>query len=312
MCRQISERSAHGPLNTGPANCRGTFANPYSFVPDRAIRAFVENAGTAVRAHETTVDSAEIARFAAQAEAWWDPQGSFWPLHRLNPIRVGFIRSRLLAHFQRDWVALRPFAGLRLLDIGCGGGLIAEPMARLGFTVTGIDAAGQAIAAASAHARTARLDIDYRPASADALVAAGERFDVVLALEVIEHVANAEAFLRLLAALVDPGGALIATTINRTVRSFALAIVAAEYVLGWLPRGTHDWRKFVRPAELILGLRRNGLEPTELAGLSYNQNSRNWTVSSDLAVNYVIAAGRRSAMPNVIRPVLAAKGFGQI
>jgi 2-polyprenyl-6-hydroxyphenyl methylase / 3-demethylubiquinone-9 3-methyltransferase len=245
-----------------------------------------------VQTSETTVDRAEIARFAAQAGAWWDPHGSFWPLHRLNPARIGFIRQYLLDHFGRDQAGLRPFAGLRLLDIGCGGGLIAEPMARLGFAVTGIDAASEAIAAASAHARAARLEIDYRPASAEALVAVGERFDVVLALEVIEHVANPEAFLGLLAALVDTDGALIATTINRTVRSFALAVVAAEYILGWLPRGTHDWRKFVRPAELVLGLRRNGLEPTQLAGLSYDPNCRNWTVSRDPAVNYIIAACR--------------------
>jgi 2-polyprenyl-6-hydroxyphenyl methylase / 3-demethylubiquinone-9 3-methyltransferase len=299
------------PLNTDPANCRTTFTNPYSFAPDRAIRASTETKGAAVGASETTVDSAEIARFAAQAEAWWDPQGSFWPLHRLNPVRLDFVRSRLLDHFRRDQAELRPFAGLRLLDIGCGGGLVAEPMARLGFAVTGIDAAGEAIAAASAHARAARLRIDYRSASVERLVEAGERFDAVLALEVIEHVANAEAFLGLLAALVETGGAVIATTINRTVRSFALAVVAAEYILGWLPRGTHDWRKFVRPAELILGLRRNGLEPTELAGLSYDPSGGNWGVSRDLTLNYIVAARRRSAVPKLIHPVSAAKGFGQ-
>jgi 2-polyprenyl-6-hydroxyphenyl methylase / 3-demethylubiquinone-9 3-methyltransferase len=246
-----------------------------------------------VSARDMTVDIDEIERFAALAETWWDPHGSFRQLHRLNPVRLGLIRSHLLKHFRRDSGALRPFLGLRLIDVGCGGGLIAEPMARLGFAVTGIDAAGEAVAAASAHARASRLDIDYQEASIEALVAANERFDTVLALEIIEHVAEPQAFLQLLARLVAPGGALIAATINRTASSLALAVIAAEYLLGWLPRGTHDWQKFVRPAELVLGLRRNELDATEIAGLSFDPIKGGWVVSRDLRINYVVFAARR-------------------
>jgi 2-polyprenyl-6-hydroxyphenyl methylase / 3-demethylubiquinone-9 3-methyltransferase len=246
-----------------------------------------------VNARDSTVDVEEIERFAAQAETWWDPQGSFRQLHRLNPARLGFIRSRLLKHFGRDPGALRPFTGLRLIDFGCGGGLIAEPMARLGFAVTAVDAAGEAVAAAMAHARAARLDIDYREASVEALVAANERFDTVLALEIIEHVAEPQAFLQLLARLVAPGGALIVATINRTASSLALAVIAAEYLLGWLPRGTHDWQKCVRPAELVLGLRRNGLDASEIAGLTFDPITREWAVSRDWRINYIVFAARR-------------------
>jgi 2-polyprenyl-6-hydroxyphenyl methylase / 3-demethylubiquinone-9 3-methyltransferase len=240
-----------------------------------------------------TVDVEEIERFATQAETWWDPHGSFRQLHRLNPARLGFIGSRLITHFRRDSGALRPFTGLRLIDFGCGGGLIAEPMARLGFAVTGIDAAGETVAAAMAHARAARLDIDYREASVEALVAANERFDTVLALEIIEHVAEPRAFLQWLARLVAPGGALIAATINRTASSLALAVIAAEYLLGWVPRGTHDWQKFVRPAELVLGLRRNGLDASEIAGLTFDPIAGEWAISRDLRINYIVFAARR-------------------
>jgi len=246
-----------------------------------------------VHASDATVDIAEIGRFDAQAEAWWDPEGSFKALHRLNPTRLAFIRSRLLDHFRRDPSLLRPFSDLRLLDIGCGGGLIAEPMARLGFAVTGIDAGSEAIAAASEHAGAARLDIDYRVAAAESLADAGERFDVVLALEVIEHLAERDRFWPALGRLAAPGGALIAATINRTARSFALAIVGAEYILGWIPRGTHDWRKFVQPSELILGLRRNGLHPTEITGSSYQPGTGEWVLSRDIEVNYLVMAARR-------------------
>ncbi len=243
-------------------------------------------------ASDPTVSASELARFDAQAEAWWDPRGSFGPLHSLNPIRLGFIRSRLLTHFRRDPAGLRPFGGLRLLDVGCGGGLVTEPMARLGFTVTGIDAARGAIAVAGAHAEAARLDIDYRDTSVESLAGAGERFDVVLALEILEHVAQPQEFIRLLARRVVPRGVLFVATINRTARSLALAVFAAEYVLGWVPRGTHDWRKFVRPAELVLELRRNGLAPSEIAGLSYDLKSAGWVISRDLGVNYIVVAQR--------------------
>jgi 2-polyprenyl-6-hydroxyphenyl methylase/3-demethylubiquinone-9 3-methyltransferase len=246
-----------------------------------------------VQAGEATVDPNDIGRFAERAAAWWDPNGAFAALHRLNPARLAFIRSRLLAHFRRDGKLLAPFTGLRLLDIGCGGGLVAEPMARLGFVVTGADAGGETIAAAAEHARAGGLTIDYRVASAESLASAGLRFDAVLALEVIEHLADRDAFLQALGELVAPGGAVIAATINRTLRSFALAIVGAEYMLGWIPRGTHDWRKFVRPSELILGLRRNRLYPTEIAGLVYRLDTGEWALSGDLAVNYLVSAVRR-------------------
>jgi 2-polyprenyl-6-hydroxyphenyl methylase / 3-demethylubiquinone-9 3-methyltransferase len=251
-----------------------------------------------LRTTDATVDVGEIGRFAAQADHWWDTEGSFGALHRLNPTRLGFIRSRLLSHFGRDPSLLRPFTGLSLLDIGCGGGLIAEPMARLGFAVTGVDAASEAITAASEHARGARLDVEYRAATAESLADAGERFDVVLALEVIEHLADREVFWQSVGKLAAPEGAFIAATINRTARSFALAIVGAEYLLGWIPRGTHDWRKFVRPSEMILGLRRNQLHATEITGLSYNPGSGEWVLSRDIEVNYLVMAKAAKAAPD--------------
>ena len=246
-----------------------------------------------MRETRTTVDPEEIARFAARAEAWWDPEGSFRPLHRLNPARLGFIREQLVAHFDRNAAALRPFEGLSLLDIGCGGGLIAEPMSRLGFAVTGIDADKEAVAVARAHAEATGLSIDYRTATAESFAGMDQRFDVVLALETIEHVADRAAFLGCIGALATSGGAFIGATLNRTARSFALAIVGAEYLFGWLPRGTHDWRKFVRPSEFVLGLRRNGFQPTQLAGISYDPARGTWALSSDLSVNYMVMAVRR-------------------
>jgi 2-polyprenyl-6-hydroxyphenyl methylase/3-demethylubiquinone-9 3-methyltransferase len=246
-----------------------------------------------VQASDATVDSAEVSRFAAQAGAWWDTEGNFRALHRLNPIRLGFIRTRLINHFRRDPGLLRPFTGLSLLDIGCGGGIVAEPMTRLGFAVTGIDAGVEGIDAAREHARATGLDINYRLSTAELVADSGGRFDVVLALEVIEHLADRAAFWRSLGGLVKPGGAFIAATINRTARSFALAIVGAEYILGWITRGTHDWRKFVPPSELLLGVRRNGLQPREIAGLSYDLGSGDWVLSRDIEVNYLVMAVRR-------------------
>lgn len=242
--------------------------------------------------NDGTVDLADVSRFAERADAWWEPEGGFRALHRLNPARIGFIRSRLLSHFGRDPGLLSPFRDLRLLDIGCGGGLAAEPMARLGFAVTGIDAGAEAIAAAAEHARLGGLDIDYRIASAESVAAAGDRFDAVLALEIVEHVADRHAFWRSLGGIVAPGGAAILATLNRTARSFALAIVGAEYILGWIPRSTHSWGKFVRPSELVLGLRRNGLQPTEIAGLSYDLGTGEWRLSADIGVNYLAVAAR--------------------
>jgi len=240
-----------------------------------------------------TVDREDIDRFAAQSANWWDPSGSFRPLHHINPVRIDFVRRHLLAHFGRDARSLSPFTGLSLADIGCGGGLVAEPMTRLGFTVTGLDADAQAIATARAHATASGLAVDYRVADIATLVGAGKQFDVVLALEIVEHVADRDAFFAALGALVGPSGAFIGATLNRTAQSFALAIVGAEYLLGWLPRGTHDWRRFVRPSEFVLGLRRQGLAATSLAGLNYDWRRAIWAESEDLSVNYMIAAVRR-------------------
>lgn len=238
----------------------------------------------------TTVDPGEIARFAALADSWWDPNGKFRPLHKFNPVRLAFLRDRLAAHFGRDATTLRPFAGLRLLDIGSGGGLVAEPMARLGFDVVGIDATAENVATAQIHAEQVGLAIDYRAIPIEELAATGERFDVVLALEIIEHVADLGAFCDAAAAVLKPGGALIAATLNRTAKAYLFAVVGAEYVLRWLPRGTHDWKKFVRPSELAAGLRRNTMRSEEVVGVSYNPLTDAWNLTRDLDVNYMMYA----------------------
>lgn len=241
-----------------------------------------------------TIDPAEITRFEKIARAWWDPEGEFRPLHRLNPARLGFIRDRLAAHFGRNIKATRPFAGLTLLDIGCGGGIVAEPLTRLGFKVTAIDAEAVSIEVARRHAAAAGLAIDYRCAAAEDLAHKGLRFDAVLALEVVEHVADAGLFLATAAALVRPGGGLIASTLNRTAKAFLFAIVGAEYVLGWLPRGTHDWRKFLRPSELAGYLRKNGLEIGAIEGLSYDPRRRTWRMGGPPDVNYLLFASNQA------------------
>lgn len=258
---------------------------------------------TAARSGHSTVDPEEIARFTALAEAWWDPDGEFRPLHRLNPTRIAFIRDRVAAHHRRDPLKARPLRGLTLLDVGCGGGLLSEPMARLGARVTGIDAAEKSIHIARAHAEQSGLSIDYRHATAEALaqdiIPGGGGFDVVLNMEVVEHVANLDTFLAATSALVKPGGAMVVATLNRTAKAFALAVVGAEYVLGWLPRGTHDWRKFVRPSELAAGLRPHGGEIREFTGVAYNPITDKWGLSPDLSVNYMAFAvtgkGKRRA-----------------
>lgn len=240
----------------------------------------------------SSVDPDEIARFEAMAAQWWDPDGKFAPLHKFNPVRLAWIRERLVRHFARDPSALRPFEGLRILDIGCGGGLVSEPMARMGAQVVGVDASARNVEIARIHARQGGLEIDYRAGTAESLQAAGERFDVVLNLEVVEHVADPAAFLASCAALVAPGGAMVVATINRTPQAFALAIVGAEYVLRWLPRGTHRWSKFVRPAEIAAALRPTGLDLREFAGMSYNPLADRWRVGRDLGVNYMAFAAR--------------------
>lgn len=251
--------------------------------------------GAGDRSGAASVDAAEIARFAALAERWWDPDGPFRPLHALNPVRIAWVRDALAADSGRDATALRPLAGLRLLDAGCGGGLLAEPLCRLGASVVAIDAACRTVEAARHHADESGLAIDYRCATAEAMAASGERFDAVLALEVVEHVADLDAFAAACAALLAPGGTLFVATLNRTLAAYALAIVAAERILGWLPAGTHDWSRFVRPAEMVHLLRRHGLAVTDMRGVSYNPLSRRWNLSCNLSVNYMVCARKPSA-----------------
>jgi len=263
------------------------YPSAYSIAVPSAISAGQFGGMTAT---SETVDPTEIARFAAQSASWWDPAGSFRPLHRLNPARLSFIRDTLTAHFERAPRSLTPFAGLTLCDIGCGGGLIAEPMARLGFAVTAIDADEEAIAIARDHATASGLAIDYRTDTAESLAASGARFDAVLALEIVEHVADPNAFFAACCALIKPDGAFVGATLNRTPQSYALAIVGAEYVMHWLPRGTHDWRRFLRPSEFVLGLRSVGLDTTRLTGLRYRLAGGDWAMTDDLSVNYMLAA----------------------
>ena len=240
--------------------------------------------------HNTTDD--EVARFAALADTWWDAEGPFRPLHQLNPVRLAYVRDQLCSHFGLDARTMTPLAGLRVLDIGCGGGLIAEPLARMGATVTAIDAAEKNVAAARAHAARSGIDIDYRNEPAEALAVTGTTYDVVLALEVVEHVADLPAFMATCAELTRPGGALFFATLNRTPASWALGIVVAEYLLGWLPRGTHDWKKFVRPSELVKLMRGVGLAAGDLSGLSYDPFDGSWRQSRSLAINYMAFASR--------------------
>jgi 2-polyprenyl-6-hydroxyphenyl methylase / 3-demethylubiquinone-9 3-methyltransferase len=237
-----------------------------------------------------SVDPAEVARFEAIAAEWWDARGKFAPLHRFNPTRLAFLKDALARHFSRDPRAPRPLDGLTLLDVGCGGGLVAEPMTRLGAAVTGIDAGAATVEAARRHADAMGLTIDYRTATVEELAAQGATFDAVLALEVVEHVAEPRMFLKGAASLLKPGGAMAVATLNRTARSFLLAIVGAEYVLRWLPAGTHDWTRFVRPRELDAMLRSAGLDVTARTGVVYNPLSDRWSLSGDTGVNYIVLA----------------------
>ncbi len=241
-----------------------------------------------------SADPKEIERFDALAEDWWDETGPMAPLHKLNPIRLAYIRDRICAHLGREALNRAPLKGLRILDIGCGGGLLAEPLARMGAAVTGIDLAPAHIEGAKRHAADAGLNIDYHIAAVDDLAEAGERFDLVCAMEVVEHVADQPAFLQSAASLVRPaaagGGGLVMATLNRTVSSFALGIVAAEYVLGWLPKGTHSWSRFMRPSEAARALRSGGLEIMDLAGVAYDPLRDRFRLTPDPAVNYMLFA----------------------
>jgi 2-polyprenyl-6-hydroxyphenyl methylase/3-demethylubiquinone-9 3-methyltransferase len=239
-----------------------------------------------------SVDPVEAAKFAAMADAWWDPQGKFRPLHRFNPTRLAFIRDRAAAHFGRDPLRPRPLAGLRLLDIGCGGGLLAEPMARLGARVTGIDAVERNVQVARLHAERSGIEIHYRTATPEELVGSGAEFDVILNMEVVEHVADRASFLAACCDLLAEGGLMFVATINRTAKAFAFAIVGAEYILRWLPIGTHDWRKFLRPSELAADLRPHGVEFAEVTGVTYSPLTDSWSLSRDLDVNYMVVAKR--------------------
>ena len=247
--------------------------------------------GSAVPAGGTASDD-EIARFDAMAEAWWDPVGKFRPLHELNPVRFDFIRGAVARHRAIDAAVALPFTGLRCLDLGCGGGLIAEEMAKHGAAVTGVDASQVAIRVARAHAEREGLSIDYRCALPEDVVGWGVRYDVVLALEVIEHVQSLDLFFEAVGQVLTPDGILVVATLNRTLSSLALAKIGAEYILRWLPAGTHDWRKFVRPSELARVLRRQGFDVAEIRGLQYQPLLHRWSLGSDLMVNYIAAVVR--------------------
>jgi 2-polyprenyl-6-hydroxyphenyl methylase/3-demethylubiquinone-9 3-methyltransferase len=241
----------------------------------------------------TTIDEAEVARFAALAGHWWNARGPMAPLHKFNPVRIAFIRDRACAQFGRDPKSLESLAGLDILDIGCGGGLLAEPLARLGGRVVGIDPAAENAAAARVHAEKSGLDIDYRAMTVETLADTGQRFDIVVASEVVEHVADLGLFVQRAADCVKPGGLMIVTTINRTLKSFALAIVGAEYVLRWLPIGTHRWEKLVTPDELKAALTAARMDLVEEAGIAYHLPSGEWRRSRDMDVNYALAAEKR-------------------
>ncbi len=240
----------------------------------------------------TTVDDAEVERFSALAADWWNPRGKMAPLHKFNPVRLGTIRDQAAARFGRDAKQLDSLKGLRFLDIGCGGGILSEPLARLGAAMVGADPSETNIAAAKLHAAQSELDIDYRCTTAEALAEAGERFDVVLAMEVVEHVADVNLFVESCASMVKPGGLMIAATLNRTLKSFALAIVGAEYILRWLPVGSHQWDKFVTPNELEIAMERGGLRVTGEQGVIYNLLRDEWQLSTDMDVNYMLTAER--------------------
>jgi len=237
---------------------------------------------------QTTIDPAEIEKFQAMAAEWWDPNGKFKPLHMLNPCRLDYITAQIAAEFGRDLNTLKPFEGLRILDIGCGGGLLSEPMARLGATVVGADAAARNIPVAQVHAEQQGLTIDYRHTSAEALAADGEQFDAILNMEVVEHVSDPLAYLTACRELLKPGGLMVCSTLNRNPKSYVMAIIGAEHIMRWLPKGTHEWSKFITPDELFKLLEQAGLDPVDRKGFVFNPLGWSWKISDkDLSVNYV-------------------------
>ncbi|MCY4335366.1 MAG: bifunctional 2-polyprenyl-6-hydroxyphenol methylase/3-demethylubiquinol 3-O-methyltransferase UbiG [Litoreibacter sp.] len=244
----------------------------------------------------TTVDAGEIAKFEAMAAEWWDVNGKFKPLHMLNPCRLDYITSQIAAEFDRDLKTREPFKGLRILDIGCGGGLLSEPMARLGAEVVGADAAERNIPVAQVHAEQSGLEIDYRHTTAEAMAADGEQFDAVLNMEVVEHVADPLAYLEACQQLLKPGGIMICSTINRNPKSYLMAIIGAEHIMRWLPKGTHEWNKFITPDELFDLLKEAGLDPVDRTGFVFNPISWSWSLSErDLSVNYTTASVKPKA-----------------
>ena len=254
-------------------------------------------------AQRTTIDHDEVERFSALAAEWWNPNGKFRPLHKFNPVRLAYVRDQVAAHFGRDPHAAKPFDGLRILDIGCGGGLLCEPMARLGANVVGVDASQTNIEVARLHAEQSRVKIDYRASTAEALADAGETFDVILNMEVVEHVADVDFFVAKCAQMVKPGGLMFVATINRTLKALGLAIFGAEYVLRWLPRGTHEYSRLVRPDELEKALNGAGMSVIDRTGVSYNPLSDKWGRSRDMDVNYMVLAHKVEELP-----VLAPEG----
>ena len=245
-----------------------------------------------------SIDTAEVERFDRLAADWWDVRGPMAALHKFNPVRLAYIRDQAAARFARDPKKLDSLKGLRILDIGCGGGILSEPLARLGASVVGADPAEKNIAIARAHAEASGVDVDYRATTAEALAEAGEKFDIVLAMEVVEHVVDVKEFVSVCASMVKPGGLMIAATLNRTLKSFALAIVGAEYVLRWLPRGTHQWDKFVTPQELERAFESAGLDVTGERGVIYNLLADRWQLSSDMDVNYMLVGERKTGKAN--------------
>lgn len=241
----------------------------------------------------STIDPTEVARFERIAETWWDPKGPMKVLHRFNPVRLAYIRDEACRRFGRDPRSARSLEGLSILDVGCGGGVLSEPLARLGARVTGLDPAPTNISVARLHAERAGLTVDYRNETVESVVAKGETFDIVLAMEVVEHVADVQAFVNACAKAVKPGGCLAMATLNRTAKSFAFAIVGAEYLLGWLPKGTHEWEKFVRPDELHTALHVAGLIVSDETGVAYNPLTGTWSLSRDMGVNYMLLASHR-------------------